>query len=133
DCYWLDRVGADVDVDELERLLAELRVTKDDQVEQRLIEHALALFTGEPLSGSDYAWSEGEVRRLRSTHVDLLQRASRDRLAAGEARAALDAAERGLEVDALNEGLWRLALEAESALGLREAVAERYERLRILL
>jgi DNA-binding SARP family transcriptional activator len=133
DYYWLDRVGADVDVDELERLLAELRVTKDDQVEQRLIEHALALFTGEPLSGSDYAWSEGEVRRLRSTHVDLLQRASRDRLAAGEARAALDAAERGLEVDALNEGLWRLALEAESALGLREAVAERYERLRILL
>src|SRR2546430_17653488 len=44
----------------------------------------------------------------------------------GEGRAALDLAERGLDVDALNESLWRLAIEAESALGLREAVADRY-------
>ena len=33
----------------------------------------------------------------------------------------------------LNESLWRLAMKAENALGLREAVAERYERLRALL
>jgi DNA-binding SARP family transcriptional activator len=33
----------------------------------------------------------------------------------------------------LNEGFWRLALEAESALGLREAVGRRYEQLRRLL
>jgi DNA-binding SARP family transcriptional activator len=38
-----------------------------------------------------------------------------------------------LDVDVLNESLWRLAVEAESTLGLREAVAERYERLRSLL
>jgi DNA-binding SARP family transcriptional activator len=51
----------------------------------------------------------------------------------GAGTATLDAAERGLAIDALNEGLWRLALEAESALGLREAVVERYEELRVLL
>jgi two-component SAPR family response regulator len=91
------------------------------------------LFRGEPLAGSDYAWSESEVPRLRATFVDLLEKVARYRLDDGEPRRALDAAERGLDIDLLNESLWRLAMEAESKLGLREAVAERYERLRALL
>jgi two-component SAPR family response regulator len=91
------------------------------------------LFRGDPLAGSDYAWSESGLPRLRATFVDLLEQVARRNLEAGEARAALDAAERGLDVDTLNESLWRLAMEAESALGLREGVAERYERLRTIL
>jgi two-component SAPR family response regulator len=91
------------------------------------------LFRGDPLDGSDYAWSESELPRLRATFVELLEHVARGRLEAGEARACLGAAERGLEVDPLNESLWRLAMEAENALGLRQAVAERYERLRGLL
>jgi DNA-binding SARP family transcriptional activator len=130
--YWLDRAGADVDVDDLERLLAAAKTAEPEDAEA-LLEGALGLFSGEPLAGSDYAWSEGAVRRLRSTYVDLLEQVGRRRLEAGAASAALDAAERGLEIDALNESVWRLAMEAESALGLREAVAERYERLRALL
>jgi DNA-binding SARP family transcriptional activator len=130
--YWLDRAHADVDLDELERLLAAANTTEPGDA-QALIENALRLFHGEPLAGADYAWSEGEVRRLRATFVDVLEQVARHRLEAGGARAALEAAERGLEVDTLNESLWRLAMEAESALGLREAVAERYERLRTLL
>jgi two-component SAPR family response regulator len=97
------------------------------------LESALRLFREEPLAGADYAWSESEVRRLRATFVDLLEQAARHRLEAGEPRAALNAAERGLEVDTLNESLWQLAMEAERALGLREAVTERYERLRAVL
>jgi DNA-binding SARP family transcriptional activator len=128
--YWLDRGLVDVDVDELERLLA--NTTKPDHA-QTLIGRALRLFRGEPLAGSDYAWSEGEVPRLRATFVDLLEKVARQQLDVGEARSALELAERGLGVDALNESLWRLAMEAESALGLREAVAERYERLGALL
>jgi DNA-binding SARP family transcriptional activator len=130
--YWLDRAHADVDLHELERLLAAANMAEPDHA-QALMESALRLFRGEPLAGADYAWSEGEVRRLRATFVDVLEQVARHRLEAGEARAALEAAERGLEVDRLNESLWRLAMEAESALGLREAVAERYERLRALL
>jgi DNA-binding SARP family transcriptional activator len=132
ECYWLDRAHADVDLDELERLLAAVNTAEPEHAEA-LMESALRLFRGDPLAGADYAWSESEVRRLRATFVDLLEQVARHRLDAGEARAALDAAERGLQVDALNESLWRLAMEAESALGLREAVAERYERLRTLL
>jgi DNA-binding SARP family transcriptional activator len=130
--YWLDRAGADVDVDELEQILADAKTAELEHA-PALMESALALFRGEPLADADYRWSEGEVRRLRATLVGLLEQVARHRLEGGEPRAALDAAERGLEVDALNESLWRLAMEAESTLGLREAVAERYERLRTLL
>jgi two-component SAPR family response regulator len=85
------------------------------------------------VAGSDYVLAEGELRRLRATHVELLERIGRIRLDGGEPRAALEAAERALAVDRLNESTWRLALEAESALGLREAVDDRYEQLRQLL
>lgn len=132
DRYSLDRTQVSVDLDELEGLLAAARTAEPPRLQQ-LVERALALFTGEPLSGSDYAWAGGELRRLRAIHVDLLEQVGRGRLGAGEPRAALEAAERGLAIDGLNEELWRLALEAEGALGLREAVAERYERLRTLL
>lgn len=132
DRYSLDRRQARLDLDELERSLAAAGTAEPEPVQQ-VLERALSLFTGEPLSGSDYAWAGGELRRLRAIHVDLLEQVGRGRLAAGEPRAALEAAERGLAIDVLNEGLWRLALEAESALGLREAVAERYEQLRVLL
>lgn len=133
DWYSLDRSELDVDLDELERLLAAVRATENEQVEQRLLEEALELFGNEPLAGSDYGWADGELRRLRATHVELLERVGRIRLAIGEPRRALELAERGLAIDGLNEALCRLALEAESALGLRGAVDERYERLCALL
>mgnify|MGYP000483433400 CR=1 FL=1 len=38
-----------------------------------------------------------------------------------------------LTFDVLNESLWRLALEAEGELGLREAIEDRYSRLVELL
>jgi DNA-binding SARP family transcriptional activator len=133
DRYWLDRDAVDIDLDLLERLLAEVRAAKDDNVGERLREQALALFTDEPLAGSDYTWAEGELRRLRATQVELLEQVGRNLLGRGEPGRALELAERALTLDGLNEGLWRLALEAESALGLREAVDERYERLRVQL
>ncbi|MDP9226063.1 MAG: hypothetical protein M3P18_19940 [Actinomycetota bacterium] len=134
DRYWLDRDAVDIDFDQLERLLAQARGAKDDNVGQRFLEHALALFTDEPLAGSDYPWAEGELRRLRAAQVELLEQVGRNCLGGGgEPGRALELAERALALDGLNESLWRLALEAEGALGLREAVDERYERLRAQL
>jgi DNA-binding SARP family transcriptional activator len=132
ECYWLDRAQVHVDVDEVDRLLAAANTAEPADAEA-LMEEALGLFRGEPLADSDFAWSDSELPRLRATFVDLLEQVARHRLRAGETRSALNAAERGLDVDRLNESLWRLAMEAESELGLREAVAERYERLRALL
>jgi two-component SAPR family response regulator len=91
------------------------------------------LVRGEPLAGTDYLWADGEVRRLRAAMVELFERVGAARVQAGDSRGALEVAERGIALDLLNEGLWRVALRAEAALGLREAIAERYETLRTLL
>jgi DNA-binding SARP family transcriptional activator len=132
DRYWLDRSRARVDVDELKRLLDEASRTDADHRLQ-LLDNALALFRDEPLAGSDFHWAEGEVRRLRGTYVELLEEVCRADLKAGAVREALDAAERGLAVDVLNESLWRLAMRAESELGLRDSVTQRFEDLRTVL
>lgn len=129
--YLLDRDSARIDIDEFERLLAQAERSKDGRVE--LLEQALALVRGEPLAGSDYLWADGHIRQLRAAPVELLLRLARERLATGEPRRALTAAEQGLSFDSLNEELWRLALEAEATLGLREAVIDRYEQLSRLL
>lgn len=132
DRYWLDRDQVRVDVDELDELLAEADWTGGHPPLQ-LLESALALFRDEPLAGADFRWSEGDVRRLRGTYVELLERVGRARLEAGDPLRALESAERGLAADRLNEDLWRLALEAEGQLGLREAIEMRYEGLRMVL
>jgi hypothetical protein len=74
--YWLARTGVDVDLDELEQLLAEASTVEPERI-PILIERALRLFRGEPLAGSDYAWSENELPRLRATFVDLLEQVGR--------------------------------------------------------
>jgi DNA-binding SARP family transcriptional activator len=130
--YRLDRTAIEVDLDELDRLLAAAKTSEPEHA-QALTESALRLFRGEPLASADYAWAESELPRMRATFVSLLEQVARQRLERGDPRSALDAAERGLHVDALNESLWRLAMEAEYGLGLREAVTDRYERLCTLL
>jgi two-component SAPR family response regulator len=132
DRYSLDRSLVRVDVDELEGLVAEANRAGGHE-KHELLEKALALYRGEPLARSDFSWSEGEIRRLCGTYVELLDHVGRARLGAGDGRGALHAAERGLAVDTLNESLWRLAMEAESALGLRESLSERYETLSKIL
>ena len=132
DRYSLDRSLVRVDVDELERFVGEANGA-GGHGKHELLEKALALYRGEPLAGSDFSCCEGEIRHLRGTYVELLDHVGRARLEAGDGRGALHAAEGGLAVDLLNESLWRLAMEAESALGLRESLSERYETLSQIL
>lgn len=128
--YALDRGRIAVDVDELERLMAEADTSDVPRAQRPALERALRLFRGEPLAGWDYLWADPDVRRLRSTHAELLERAGHARLATGDPHGALEAAEHGLKLDSLNENLWRLAMQAENRLGLRQSVGRRYERLR---
>jgi DNA-binding SARP family transcriptional activator len=128
DTYTLDRQQVWTDVDELERLRAEAEaVTQEHQ--QTLLEDALALFRGQPLAGIDALWAGAEARRLQALQSELLERVGRLNLAAAQPTRALDAADRAHALDLSNERPVRLALEAEAALGRREAVVERYERL----
>ena len=123
--YRLDRAKVRVDLDELDRLLTASRGESNPDA----LEPALALWRGEPLEGSDYLWADGEIRSLRATLLDLLERVARLRLARGDARGALRTAEQAIALDALHEPSWRLALQAEHSLGLRESITRRYDEL----
>jgi two-component SAPR family response regulator len=125
--YRLERQQAWVDVDELDRLLTWAR--KSGEEAERIWEEAYELFRGEPLAGVDYPWAAGECRRLQAVFVDLAGKVGRVRLRSADYPGTLDACERGLASDRLNECLTRLAMEAEAALGLRTALEARYETL----
>ncbi|HEX6490479.1 MAG TPA: BTAD domain-containing putative transcriptional regulator [Gaiellaceae bacterium] len=126
--YRLDWTQTAVDVDSVE---AALRLPPEARPER--VEQALALFQGQPLEGIDGAWAAGHLRRLTALLAALCERASRLYLDRLEPARALLAAERGLSLDELNERLTRLAMQAEQDMGLRLAVAARYETLRSLL
>jgi DNA-binding SARP family transcriptional activator len=129
DTYALDRVQLLVDLDELDRFRRDARATTgDDQL--GLLERALALFRGESLAGIDALWAETEQRRLIALRTDLLERAGRLRLESGDASGALEYAEEAAALDVSNERPVQLAMEAEAALGRREAVEQRFARLR---
>ncbi len=124
--YQLDRAKVRVDLDDLDQLLT---TANDDGDDPAALETALALWRGEPLEGSDFLWAEGERRNLHATLVDLLERVGRARLAHGDARAALQLAEQAIGLEELHEPSWRLALQAEYSLGLRESITRRYDEL----
>ncbi|MHB8694789.1 MAG: AfsR/SARP family transcriptional regulator [Solirubrobacteraceae bacterium] len=129
DTYNLDREQLRIDLDELDWLREQAHDT-DEEREPLLLERALALFRGEPLAGIDALWVDGEQRRLSSLRLNLLDRVGRLRLEAGDTPGALEVANEAEALDGSNEHLVQLAMEAEAALGRREAVVERYERLR---
>jgi DNA-binding SARP family transcriptional activator len=131
--YQLNRNEIGVDVDRLEQLLANLGRRGEATEQLPLLEQALALFSGEPLSGSDFPWAENEQRRLHAIRLDLFERCGRALLASGDPAGALSRAEEGLGSEPYNEKLARLAMQAEAALGLRIAVVHRYERLSEIL
>ena len=124
--YQLDRAKVNIDLDQLEQLLAATDPEHDDP---QTLETAIALWRGEPLEGTDYAWADGHIRRLRATLLELLARAGRSRLQSGDARGALEVAEQAITLDQFHEASWRLALQAEHALGLRESITRRYDEL----
>lgn len=102
DRYWLDRSQIRVDIDEFR---CELHHAERAQggAREAFLECALELVRGDPLAGSDYTWADGEIRRLRGLITDRLEQLGYVRLYRGDAAGALLAAERAIELDALNE------------------------------
>ena len=127
DTYRLDNVHTDLA--ELEQLREQAIATAGNE-QRALLERMFALFRGEPLAGIEALWADSEQRRLTAVRADLLERAGRVRLESGDAAGALALAEEATAADPSNERPVQLAIEAEAALGRREAVVERYERLR---
>lgn len=122
--YRLDRNKARIDLDTLDQLLA-----STDPDEEPDLEAALALWRGEPLEGADYAWADTHIHRLSATLLGLLERAGHARLERSDARGALHMAEQAIALDQFHEASWRLALQAEHELGMRESITRRYDEL----
>ncbi|MGH2879247.1 MAG: bacterial transcriptional activator domain-containing protein [Solirubrobacteraceae bacterium] len=61
--------------------------------------------------------------------MGLLERAGHTRLERGDPRGALQFAEQAIALDQFHEASWRLALQADHALGLRESITRRYDQL----
>jgi two-component SAPR family response regulator len=129
DTYALDRQQVRIDLDKLDRLIVEAEASTREH-EQALLECAVSLFRGQPLAGIDALWADAEARRLQALQSELLERVGRLSLEAAQPTRALVAADRACALDPSNERPVQLALEAEAALGRREAVVARYERLR---
>jgi DNA-binding SARP family transcriptional activator len=129
DTYALDRDRLRVDLDELDRLRRAAEATTGDE-QLALLQSALALFRGDPLERIDSLWAASHQRRLTALRIDLLERVGRLRLESGDASRALELAEAAAALDASNERPVQLAMEADAVLGRREAVEERYARLR---
>jgi DNA-binding SARP family transcriptional activator len=129
DTYALDRQQLRIDLDDLDRLRREAETANGEQ-QQASLERSLSLFRGQPLAGIDALWADAEVRRLQALQVELLQRLGWLCLHQGDAAGALEAAEQAHALELSNERPIQLAMEAEAALGRREAVLERYEVLR---
>jgi DNA-binding SARP family transcriptional activator len=121
--YRLDRTKANIDLDQLDHLLAA------SENEPEALDTALALWRGEPLAGSDYTWADTHIHRLHTTLIGLLERAGHARLERGDLHGALELAERAIALDQFHEASWRLAPQAEHALGLRESLTHRYDEL----
>lgn len=128
DTYALDRKQLQIDLDDLDRLRSEAEAATGEH-QRALLERALALFRGQLLVGLDALWADAEGRRLQALQSELLENVCRMNLEAAQPTRALEAAERACALDPSNERPVQLALEAEAALGRREAVIQRYERL----
>jgi DNA-binding SARP family transcriptional activator len=122
--YRLDRAKVQIDLDQLDQLLAGTDADTEPDLDA-----ALALWRGEPLEGADYIWAEGDIHRLRATLLGLLERAGHARLERDDARGALQMAEQAIALDQFHEASWRLALQAEHTLGMRESITRRYDEL----
>jgi DNA-binding SARP family transcriptional activator len=129
DAYALDRDQLRVDLDELDRRRSDAEAATGDE-QLAFFERALALFRGEPLAGIEHLWAEPEQRGLTALRAHLFERASRLRLESGDAVGALAYAEAAAALDASNERPVQLAMEVEAEMGRREAIVERYERLK---
>lgn len=126
--YRLDRTKVNIDTDQLDQLLASTDAANGEG-EPQTLEAALKLWHGEPLQGADYAWADGHIHRLQATLIGLLERTGNARLKRGDARGALELAEQAIALDQFHEASWRLALQADHALGLRESITRRYDAL----
>ncbi len=124
----LDAGAISVDAAEFERL------ARDGEAER-----AAALYAGDFLAGIDMraepfdAWAADERARLRDLACGVWEQLAEQRLGAGDAEAAVDAAKRVVALDSLREPGHRLLMRAYVRAGRRSDALQQYQILTGLL
>ncbi|MGY3056748.1 nucleoid-associated protein YgaU [Streptomyces sp. TE3672] len=127
--------GVDCDWDRFQQLAQSGR-TADGPAGEQLLRQALELVHGRPFSGIPsrrYAWAESLAQEMISSIVDTADDLAERYLARGDARNALWAATRGLDVAREIECLWRHKFRALSLLGEEAALESSVRQLDELL
>ncbi|MFJ2590383.1 LysM peptidoglycan-binding domain-containing protein [Streptomyces sp. NPDC087538] len=127
--------GVDCDWDRFQQLAHSGRTT-DGPAGDQLLRQALELVHGRPFSGIPsrrYAWAESLAQEMISAIVDAADDLAERYLARGDARNALWAATRGLDVAREMECLWRHKFRALSLLGEEAALESSVRQLDELL
>ena len=97
------------------------------------LQAAADLYGGELLAGVDWAWAEVPREDVRRRAVDVLVSLAATRLVAGDARAALDALSRAVEIDPLAEQLYRRIMRLHARQARVDEVEATYLRLKARL
>ena len=97
------------------------------------LQAAADLYGGELLAGVDWAWAEVPREDLRRRAVDVLVSLAATRLVAGDARAALDALSRAVEIDPVAEQLYRRIMRLHARQARVDEVEATYLRLKARL
>ncbi|HEX2023487.1 MAG TPA: BTAD domain-containing putative transcriptional regulator [Acidimicrobiales bacterium] len=93
------------------------------------LENAAELYGGELLAGVDWAWVEVPRDDLRRRAVDVLVSLAATRLVVGDARSALDALSRAVEIDPVAEQLYRRIMRLHARQSRPHEVQATFRRL----
>jgi DNA-binding SARP family transcriptional activator len=116
---------------EFASLLARAKDSPDD--ERELLSSALSLYRGDFCGDCYYSWAEPYREKFRRMFLRASTRLATLLADAGDLDGGLAALERAIEVDPLNEELYRRAMSLEAGLGRGEEAQGRFRRLEAVL
>lgn len=123
----------DVDLWRLEQAMSVGAVELDDFGRAAAYDRVAASYTGELLTGADWAWVETSREDLRQRVLDVMVWLGDVRWASGDARGSWQALQRAVEVDPYAEQIYRRIMRLQSKLGRPDDAAATFRRLQARL
>jgi DNA-binding SARP family transcriptional activator len=123
----------DVDLWRLEQALSDGAAGPDDFVRAAAYDRVAQTYTGDLLSGADWAWAETPREDLRQRVLDVQVWLGDIRWASGDARGSWQALQRAVEVDPYAEQIYRRIMRLQSKLGRPDDAVATYRRLQARL
>ncbi len=131
--YWLDATRFRIDIDEFDAALAKARSATNRATAIHWYQHAVEFYRGEYLQNLYYEWVFPERRRLTQAYLGALQELSAHFASSPDPKPALHYLEKAMQVDNLNEELYRYAMHAYTTMGDRAGLTRVFQELKQVL